>query len=107
MNLIHSKKHNQNSKIGGNLMYTLVLRQKNKELAIFDVFKTTLLGRQKIIGNFFCIKDENGDYKTTTSIYMASCPQQSSVHWDGGKLDFYLKEKALHILNVLIDNKEE
>ena len=41
-------------------MYTVILKQKIDDLIIFDVFKKTLLGRQQVIGNVFCRKNNSG-----------------------------------------------
>ena len=84
-------------------MYTIVFKQKVENFIVFDVFKTSLLGKQNIIGNVFCSKDEIGKYKATTSIYMASKPK---IRWDAGKKFYYLEEKALWICNKMIENRD-
>lgn len=85
-------------------MYTVVFNQKSEDLIVFDVFKKPLLGRQRIIGNVFCRKDDTGEYKATTSIYMASW--HSKMKWDGGKKSYYLEENALWICNHQIEDDD-
>lgn len=86
-------------------MYTVVFKQKVESLIVFDVFKKSLLGNQRVIGNIFCKKNNKGEYKATSSFYMASKPQ--TTRWDGGKKSYYLEEKALWICNEMIEERED
>lgn len=82
-------------------MYTVVFKTKTEDLIIFDVFKKPLLGRQRIIGNVFCRKNDSGEYKAISSIYMASW--KNKIKWDGGRKSYYIEEKALRICNKMIE----
>lgn len=84
-------------------MYTIVFKQKIEKLIVFDVFKKSLLGKQRIIGNVFCSKDDSGEYKAISSIYMASRPK---MRWDGERKSYYLEKKALWICNRMIENHD-
>lgn len=81
-------------------MYTVIFKTKTEDLIIFDVFKKPLLGRQQIIGNVFCRKNDSGEYKATSSIYMASW--KNKIKWDGGRKSYYIEENALWICNKMI-----
>ena len=83
-------------------MYTVILKQKIEDLIIFDVFKKTLLGRQQVIGNAFCRKNNSGEYKATSSIYMASW--KNKIRWDGGRKSYYIEEKAVWICNKMLED---
>ena len=87
---------------GGMKMYTVVLKQKIEELLIFDVFKKPLFGRQRVVGNVFCRKDENGEYKATSSIYEASWKRK--IRWDGGRKEYFIDEIAVGICKEYIEN---
>ena len=84
-------------------MYTVIFKQQTEKLVIFDVFKKTLFGQQRIVGNIFCKKDNTGEYKATTSIYMASWPK--SLKWDAGRKSYYLEENALWICKKFLEGK--
>lgn len=86
-------------------MYTVVLKQETEDRIIFDVFKKPLLRQQQIIGNIFCKKDDTGEYRASTSIYMASWPWPK--RWDGGRKSYELEEKALWICNRMLEQQEE
>ena len=87
-------------------MYTVVFKQRIENLTVFEVFKKSFFGRQTVVGNVFCIKDENNIYKATSSFYMASWPKRKKpVRWDAGKLAFYLEDKALWICNEIIEQR--
>lgn len=85
-------------------MYTVVFKQKVDDTIIFDVFHKPLLGRQRIIGNVFCKKNTEGEYKTITSIYM--CSWTNKYRWDAGKRAYYIEEMAREICNDFIKNSE-
>lgn len=81
-------------------MYNVVFKQKEESLIIFDVFKTSLFGKQKVIGNVFCTVDERGTcVKMTSSVYVGSIPKKK---WDGGDLDFKIEEATKYICNTFI-----
>ena len=62
------------------------------------------MGKQRIIGNIFCYKDDNGEYKTTNSIHMASW--MKNIKWDGGKISYYIEETALWICNNMLEENK-
>ena len=82
-------------------MYTVVFKQKYKNLIVFDVFKKTLFG-QKLVGNVFCTKDKDGKYHSNTTIYLASKPQ---IKWDGGRTSYFVERTALWICYVMIEER--
>jgi hypothetical protein len=82
-------------------MYTVVFKTKTEDLIIFDVFKKPLLGRQRIIGNVFCRKNDSGEYKAISSIYMASW--KHNIKWDGERTSYYIQKNALWICNKMIE----
>ena len=84
-------------------MYTIVFKQQTSKHVIFDVFKKPLFGKQRIVGNIFCSKDNTGKYKVTTSIYMASWPK--NLKWDGGRKLYFLEENALWICEKFLEEK--
>ena len=85
-------------------MYTVVFKQKVDDTIIFDVFHKPLLGRQRIIGNVFCKKNTEKEYKTITSIYMSSWPNK--YRWDGGKRAYYIEKIAREVCNNFIKDSE-
>lgn len=87
-------------------MFTVVLKNKVEDILIFEVFKKTFFCRQKVVGNIFCIRDEEGKYKASSSFYMASWPKFFSIHWDGGKKSYELERKAIWICEHLMYNYE-
>ena len=87
-------------------MYTVVLKNKVEDIVIFEVFKKTFFGRQKVVGNIFCIRDEEGKYKASSSFYTASWPTYTSIRWDGGKKSYYLERTAIWICEHIMDDNE-
>ena len=55
-------------------MYTLVFKWKDDTMVVFDVYHTKR-GNQRIIGNIFCIKEEDGKYKAHSLIGISSAPE--------------------------------
>ena len=52
-------------------MYTLVFKWKDDSMVVFDVYQTKL-GKQRIIGNIFCRKEEEGRYKAYSMFSLSS-----------------------------------
>ena len=83
-------------------MFTIVFKERIENYIVFEVFKKPFLGRQRVVGNIFCIKDEEGNYKATSSFYVASWPNYSSIRWDGGRKSYCLEEKAVDICKHIL-----
>lgn len=58
-------------------MYTLVLKSKDKEMVVFDVYHTKR-GKQRIIGNIFCKKKEV--YEAYSFLGISSVPELIIPH---------------------------
>ena len=55
-------------------MYTIVFKWKDDTMVVFDVYHTKH-GKQRVIGNIFCSKEEGG-YKAQSLITISSVPLQ-------------------------------
>lgn len=55
-------------------MYTLVFKFKDEEMVVFDLCHTKR-GKQLVIGNIFCQKEDNR-YKAHSLISLSSVPEQ-------------------------------
>ena len=58
-------------------MYTIVFKWKDDTMVVFDVYHTKR-GKQRIIGNIFCRKEEDGSYKAHSLIGISSAPELST-----------------------------
>lgn len=87
-------------------MYTLVFKQQIDNIIVFDVLKKPFFGRQRLVGNVFCMKDEKNNYKATCTFYMASWPDWTSVRGDGQLKSYYLEKKAIWICERLLFNED-
>lgn len=85
-------------------MYTVIFKQQVDDTIIFDVFYKPLFGRQRIVGNVFCKKNTEGEYKAVTSIYKSSWP--TKYRWDGGRGAYHIEKLAREISNSFINNSE-
>ena len=80
-------------------MYTIVFKWKDDTMVVFDVFHTKR-GKQRIIGNIFCRKEEDGRYKAYS---LMTCAFVTPARMPDPMLKIpveVLRDKAEYICNV-------
>ena len=80
-------------------MYTLVFKWKDDTMVVFDVYHTKR-GKQRIIGNIFCRKEDDGRYKANSIMTLTSIvPPNKPGHMRKIPLE-QLKDNAEYICNL-------
>ena len=85
-------------------MYTLVFKWKDDTMVVFDVYHTQR-GKQRIIGNIFCRKEDDGRYKANSIMTLTSIvPANKPGHMRKIPVE-KLKDNAEYICNLKWFNK--